>query len=284
MGGYFLCAQPATFRWDKRHQDPLKQEVFINYISDAKNQKEQGPCGAFASVAAVEAIAQIYFNKTSPMLDLSESNIYSENDTVNHCSGVGCGAVGVTSSLFFIKSTGIVDENCFKYPDEPLPPHLGDSTYRYCYQDCRGIMCDYPSYRVFIPHYNEINISNNNNTELQKAIMDYGPIIIEFADGDLGCRLHPDDPNCNLPHSLLFLGWETKSNNLWWRFKDSWPNKESIKSDTLNVFKYTPHFYRVYPVYNGNTIYCTGSHCSLFNSRHYEDKDKDGFYNWGFDT
>ncbi|HOM41526.1 MAG TPA: C1 family peptidase [Bacteroidales bacterium] len=282
MGGIFLFAQPADFRWDKRHQDRYKPDSLTNYISDAKNQKEQGPCGAFAAVAAVEAIAQIYFNKTGPMLDLSESNIYSGIDTSMNCKGVGCGAVGVISSLFFIKNNGIVDENCFRYPDQPLPPHKGDSTYRYCYEDCQ-IMCDNPDYRVFIPYYDD-TANINNNTELKQAIMDYGPIIVEFANGLIGCRLHPDDPNCNNPHSLLFIGWETKSGNLWWRFKDSWPNKESIKSDTLNIFNYRPTFIRVYPVYNGDTIRCQGSYCTLFNSRKCEDKDKDGFYNWGFDT
>ena len=157
-----LFSQPVTFSWDQRH---TKQGVSCNYISFAKNQKEQGPCGAFAAVAAVEAIAQIYFNKPgTTAIDLSESNIYSAIDSSMNCKGVGCGAVGIASSLFYIKSTGIVDETCFQYPDEPLPPYLGDSTYRYCYQDCRGIMCDNPSYRVFIPHYSEIGISNN--TEL----------------------------------------------------------------------------------------------------------------------
>lgn len=58
-----LYSQPAAFRWDFRHYHEGKKIVF-NYISEAKNQKEQGPCGAFAAVAAVEAIAQIYFNKT----------------------------------------------------------------------------------------------------------------------------------------------------------------------------------------------------------------------------
>jgi len=277
-----LYSQPANFRWDKRHYK--KGKYVFNYISYAKNQKEQGPCGAFAVVAAVEAIAQIYFNKTSPMLDLSESNIYSENLS-GGCPGVGCGSVGVIAPLDLINLTGIVNEACFEYPEEPLP--VEDSIHRYCYRDCQGIICDNPDYHVFIPHNGNASIINiQNNTQLKQAIMDFGPIIVTLKGTGLGCRIHPDDPDCEKTndHTVLFIGWETKSNITYWIFKDSWPNRQDFPSDSINVFFWKPDFYRVYPVYNGNTIHCTGSNCSLFSSRNYVDNDKDGFYNWGFDT
>jgi len=283
-GGYFLSAQPVNFSWNKRHQNPKKPGVFINYISDAKNQKEQGPCGAFASVAAVEAITQIYFNKTSPVLDLSESNIYSESWN-GGCHGVGCGSVGVDSPLNLIKSSGIVDENCFPYPTSPLP----DSSY--CYKDCQNF-CGNPAYHVYIPHWDSIT-TITNNTELKQVIMDYGPIIVMLTGTGLGCRLHPDDPDCEKTndHTVLFIGWETKSDITYWIFKDSWPSKpgetrrHDIFSDSINVFDWGRKFYRVYPVYNGDTIHCTGTDCGLiFNKRDAVDNDRDGFYNWGFDT
>jgi len=281
-GGYFLSAQPDKFTWNLRHYK--NKDTLYNYISDAKNQKEQGPCGAFAAVAAVEAIAQIYFNKPgTTAIDLSESNIYSNNDTCG-CPGVGCGSVGVITPLNLIKSSGIVDENCFEYPEEPLP--VQDN--RYCYRDCDCVMCDNPAYRVFIPHWDTIpNAQIADNTQLKKAIMDFGPIIVRLEGTGLGCRLHSDDPDCEKTneHTVLFIGWETKSNNItYWIFKDSWPNRQDFFSDSINVFDWRRTFYRVYPVYNGDTIRCYGSNCSLFNSREFVDNDKDGFYNWGFDT
>ncbi|HCI54983.1 MAG TPA: hypothetical protein DFI01_03545, partial [Bacteroidales bacterium] len=278
---FSLFAQPSEFTWSYRHK-------IQNYISPAKNQREQGPCGAFAVVGAVEAIAQIYFNKTWPMLDLSESNIYSNNDTSCHCPGVGCGSIGVVAPLNLIKSTGIVDEDCLKYPDEPLKPE--EEPNRYCYEYCQGIICDNPAYRVFIPYWEKIYITNN--TLLKQAIMDYGPIIVTLQGTGIGCRLHPDDPDCEITndHTVLFIGWETENNIFKWRFKDCWPSKpgdtprHDIFSDSINIFCWKPDFYRVYPVYSDSTIHCTGSDCSLFNSRSYVDNDKDGFYNWGFDT
>lgn len=63
-------SQPSSFSWNQRHQ-------IIDYVSNAKDQGEQGPCGIFATVAAVEAMIEIYFNHTGSTENLSESNLYS---------------------------------------------------------------------------------------------------------------------------------------------------------------------------------------------------------------
>lgn len=57
-----LFAQPSIFSWQKGV--PQMPSGF-NYISPAKNQREQGPCRIFAAVAAVEAMSQIYYHKPS---------------------------------------------------------------------------------------------------------------------------------------------------------------------------------------------------------------------------
>lgn len=59
-----IVAQPSAFTWSERHLHPEKGSY--NYISPAKDQKEQGPCNVFASVAAVEAMVQIFFNGEYP--------------------------------------------------------------------------------------------------------------------------------------------------------------------------------------------------------------------------
>lgn len=66
---FSLSAQPTSFSWATRHGN--------SYISSAKNQKVQGPCSIFAAIAGVEAMAQIYFNKGGPTLDLSERYLYN---------------------------------------------------------------------------------------------------------------------------------------------------------------------------------------------------------------
>ena len=284
MGG-ILFAQPDKFKWNYRHCYVNEKEnivIVFNYISDAKNQKEHGPCGAFAAIAAVEAIAQIYFNKTSHMLDLSESWLYHQSDT--ECPAVGCSGVNPNSSLEFIKNNGAINDSCFPFPKK----RQCDSTFCYC--NCDSI-CDNPDYKVFIPYFSSIQL--NNYTELKKSVIDNGPVIVNF-ESNIGCSLHPDYPDCNVTHSILIIGWETEGNNTRWWYKDSWPS-DPYKGepprhgifyfyDTLNIFNYKPTFYIVYPVYNNIAIYCTGSHCSLFSSRYYVDNDGDGFYNWGFDT
>jgi hypothetical protein len=262
-----LCAQPAAFSWFSRHEN-------FNYISTAKDQEEQGPCRIFASVAAVEAMAQIYFNKNGAALNLSESNIYNGG---YGCPGFGCsiGSASVEESLGLIKSSGIVDENCFPYPTQP----------EYCRTDCDNI-CDNPANLVTIPKYLKIN--PGNNTELKQAIMDYGPIIAVIAGTkngyNVGCELHPGG-NCNYSHTVLIVGWKS-SPSFQWDIKDSWPNDAKIFYSSVDIFSYkkpAPMFYMIHPVYNGNTISCSGSDCSIFNNRSYEDHDGDGFYNWGLD-
>jgi hypothetical protein len=74
-------AQPTAFSWYNSN-NPTK-----NYISPAKDQGEQGPCGIFAAAGAIEALSHIYYNKpfSSSLsgLNLSEAEIYSG------CSGYG---------------------------------------------------------------------------------------------------------------------------------------------------------------------------------------------------
>jgi len=255
-----LLAQPTDFTWQQRHYQ-------YNYISCEKDQKEQGPCRIFASIAAVEAMSQIYFNKKSAELDLSESNLY--NGGAQCFQGqFGCyggGAANVEESLDFIVSDGIVDENCFMYPTE----------WPFCRTDCNDI-CNNPSQLVTIPGYQEINIETDQ--ELKYAIIDYGPIIIEL-DG-VGGILHPGKGCPSCPHTVLLLGWKTES-ELKWHIKSSWPDDAKIFYKSFDIFEYATDFYYVEYISGENEIECSGSDCGIFSSRFYEDFDGDGFYNWG---
>lgn len=255
---FYISAQPSSFSWANRHG--------FSYISEAKNQREQGPCSIFASVAGVEAMAQIYFNNGGSLLDLSERLLYNVG---GECPGFGCeSAASISESLGFIRSSGIVDESCFLYP----------TTAPYCLGDCNEI-CLSPANKVTIPYFERIYPSNE--TELKSFIMNYGPIVINMLN--VGCSLHPNSSPCNFNHSVLLIGW-SNINGTQWHIKDSWPGEQSISYISLNLFYYTPSFYRIYPVYNSNTMGCNGTDCSIFNTRFFEDHDQDGFYNWGLDS
>jgi hypothetical protein len=250
-----LSAQPTSFSWASRHGN--------SYISAAKNQKVQGPCSIFAAVAGVEAMAQIYFNKLGASLDLSERYLYNAG---GECPGFGCESpASILETLGLFSTSGVIDESCFPFP----------SSEPYCSDECDNI-CSSPSNEVTIPYHERVYPSNA--TDLKTYIMNYGPLVVNLLN--VGCDLHPNAYPCNYNHSVLLVGWDNST----WHIKDSWPNEYSLYYTPLNIFSYSPSFYRIYPVYNSTTMDCEGSDCSIFNSRYYVDSDQDGFYNWGLDS
>jgi len=183
---FFLSAQPSYFNWASRHG--------YSYISDTVSQREQGPCSIFASVAAVEAMSQIYFNKHITFLDLSERYLYNAG---GECPGIACqSAASISESLGLISTSGIVDESCF--------PYL--TTAPYCSDDCDDL-CLNPANRVTIPYFERIYPSSDN--DLKNAIMNYGPIVLNMLN--VGCDLHPNANPCNYDHSILLLGGQHRN-------------------------------------------------------------------------
>lgn len=257
-----LFAQPASFTWDNRHGT-------LNYIKvlgqDFFDQKEPGPCHIFATVAAVEAISQIYFNKGA-QLDLSESNLYN-------LALSGISPLQVKESLDTIMVYGLVNQDCLRYPYYP-DEMCEDCGYRY--PDLDDI-CEEPEQLVFIPGYSQI--TPQNDTELKQAIMDHGPIIVTMDY--VGDALY--QTGHNFDHSVLVIGWES-SPNFKWRIKDSWMDAPSnIWNTPINIFDYDKYFYYVKPE-KDSLISSYGSNNSIFENRVCNDLDADGFYNWGLAT
>ncbi|MBR3859350.1 MAG: hypothetical protein IKJ18_04990 [Bacteroidaceae bacterium] len=94
------------FDWRNRHGK--------NWITPAKQQYGL-TCWAFASVALVETYTNLYYNR-GLNYDLSEQEIIScENETYNPHDSEGF----TSKALSYIKSRGIVDEECF--PLSPIP-------------------------------------------------------------------------------------------------------------------------------------------------------------------
>jgi hypothetical protein len=235
----------------------------FNYISSAKDQKEQGPCNIFASVAAVEAMAQIYFNKNGVGLDLSESYIYSECGRIR-----GCGVpASLTESLDLFKSSGVIYDNILTFPNSPISPPY------YYYRptcDVQGT----PTY-VKIPDYHNIVIGSVFN--LEKAIIDHGPIIAFMNPSFSGVY----DGATGTAHTVLIVGWQPGTSSVKWQIKDSWPGNPSLDYHEFDIFAYLPKFYYIIPDTLGAQISCIGGGCDIFNNRAYFDNDGDGFYNWG---
>lgn len=251
---------PNSFSWVTRHG--------YSYISEAKDQEVQGPCGVFAAIAAVEAMCQIYYNNPGAgLFNFSESEVYN-----NNCSGIGCESAPPADVLDFAISSGLIENNCFPYPESWFNIDT-------CV-DC-DTRCSSPSQHVFVPDISDWEIDNiEEDINLKQAIFDYGPIIMMPGAGN-ACYLHPGAP-CSTNHTVLFVGWDGSQ----WQIKDSWPGSPSISYKNYSVFSYQPQFYRVFPVnpQNSNDVLrCTGSQSGLFSRKGY-DEDEDGFYSWGLES
>ncbi len=255
-----LFAQPSTFSWALRHG---RGSSNYSYISPAKDQGVPGPCHVFAGVAAVEAMAQIYFNKidADPGLNLSERLLYNDSGT-----GILCEASTVTTVLNYFVNTGVIDDASFQYPG-------------YCSSEEPGSY----NFSVTIPrflHYTNQDIGND--IVLKKAILDYGPLVVcltgKYNNHYVGYYLYGDDR----PHSVLLLGWGSGTDN--WHIKESWQNSEEIDYFTLNLFNFSPDFYRIDPDYNNEKIQTNYGTCEYLSMGSTPvDADHDGFYNWGYD-
>jgi len=267
-----IISQPSEFTWTVRHDG-------IHYISEPKDQKEQGSCNIFASVAAVEAMTQIYFNKDtdSLKLDLSENHIHSTCGPPYF--GCSVAAASLSASLDFFKSNGVVDEATLPFPTSPTYP--GSCCY---YRENCGIQN--PSYTIKIPGYDTLDVETD--IELKRAILDRGPIIAHLPDNNFGClyrTVNPCDtkcvPSCEGSHTVLIVGWKQGATNTKWQIKDSWPCDSGVDDLEFNIFYHDPNFYYIIPETLGAVLTCTGDGCTGLTSRLIKDKDKDGFYNWG---
>jgi len=258
--GIILIAQPSYFSWKRPNSGT---NIGFNYISPAKDQGEQGPCGIFAAVGGIEAMSQIYYHKPSsvaPFINLSEAEMYSK------CSQYGRfdAAASARETLEYSTLNGTINDACLVYPTSDP----------YYIQPCNK--CSTPSQKVQIPGYERIYPTSSQS--LKRAIIDFGPIIVSMQH--VGVVLHPGKGCDACGHTVLLIGW----NNDQWHIKDSWPGDSWIDFKTIDVFNstYSSIFYRVKYENNGNLIACTGNDCStIFASRSYTDNDGDGFYYWG---
>lgn len=271
----FIYSQPSSFSWNHRHYN-------IDYVSDAKDQKEQGPCGIFATVAAVEAMIEIYFNHVVSNENLSESNLYSV---------CGIQAWGPDLALPFFKSTGSVDDYSWKYP---LGPYYVAPNYYYMTNPPCNTYLSY-DYKAKIPGWGSSiwgspGCTIDSNEDLKKAIMDFGPIILAGNGADqsgnkLGRALHTGGENVN--HSILVTGWTANGE---WEIKDSWPGApDSERNVAINFFNYAPYCYWIKPVVNenGTLKYITVKNYAgvdIYSREDAEDNDHDGFYRWGLEA
>ncbi|MBR3981008.1 MAG: hypothetical protein IKJ98_07610 [Bacteroidales bacterium] len=168
------------------------------WLTPTKNQyipHACGSCWAFAAVATVEGITNLYFNKHIDF-DLSEQYILS-------CSGAGsCSGGWPQYALNYIHTHGIVDEDC--------APYYGTDT------ACSTLDLTNKKELVFISDTVPIDINTSN---IKESIIEYGPLAViitghamsligwrEYADGSLSWICKNSSTWNNIESGIRLIG------------------------------------------------------------------------------
>ena len=97
---------PSGWDWRNRHG--------VNWVTPVRYQGSCGSCWAFGATGATETMVNLYFNQHINM-NLAEQDVLS-------CSGGGsCSGGYHSTAASYIKTTGVVNEDCFPYSASDLP-------------------------------------------------------------------------------------------------------------------------------------------------------------------
>ncbi|RLD75129.1 MAG: hypothetical protein DRJ10_15840, partial [Bacteroidetes bacterium] len=194
------------FDWRNRHDANVEGTNYFDgdvenktgWITDISDQGFCGSCGIFSSVAAVEALGNLYFNNSSLDFNLSEQEIVS-------CAG---------AENIDICETGILPGNVFNY----IKAHRIDDSLSFPYVG-EDLECndpshsDPPNYEVSISNYEDTFFENDVDDFIKELILN-GPYVIHYSD-------FFDPP---ILHAILLVGYEINpfTNEIYWLIKNSW--------------------------------------------------------------
>lgn len=147
-------ALPASFDWRNNGG---------KFVTPVRNQGSCGSCFTFATVAAMEAKALIYFNKPGTDINFSEQIVLS-------CSGAGdCYNGGSASTAAnFLTSTGTGREGCYPYT----------KTDGYCYYPYT--CSEYPADDYKISGWSYATVTSPDVNTIKNAIYTSGPVVTWF--------------------------------------------------------------------------------------------------------
>lgn len=263
------------FDWRERHGQ--------NWMTSVKNQHTAPYCTAFAVIAGVEALANLYYNQKIDY-NLSEQEIaccakFNPNPQVK------CG-VNPDSALIYVRDNGVMLEQ--DYPFSPTALQI-------CESDDKT-----PTDIIRIAGYaTDITQTSISTALIKQTLIQKGPLVswihaknfnhamllVGYGQIKEGMVLKNYQPHINST-TITISADDPRIGMTYWKFKNSWGLTSSngtesgiydgymyILMDTLSII------HKMYSIsvpmttvhYTNASILC-------------EDSDGDGFYNWGIGT
>ena len=161
----------SEWDWRNRHGK--------NWMTCVKNQGSCGSCWAHASLAALEAYINLYYNRILNYSLSVEELISCIIDPETH-NPIGCGAGYEKLAYEYIKNNGVVDSLCFPY----------SASLRPCSLKCSDTLID----RIYIEDYIKYGIHNQITESIIKSRLFKSPIPISIL---------------NWAHSVTLAGFKT---------------------------------------------------------------------------
>jgi len=199
---YVEEATAESYSLDLPEQFDWTDKDGVSYITKVKDQYQCGACWDFATVGSIESQIAIQEDWPNPYFDLSEQHMLS-------CSGAGsCQFGGLPVAAFqWAKTTGIVDEKCFKYQGKMAP--------------CSELCADWSDRVWKIDNWTWIGVAVD---VIKQAVVE-GPVATtmfvydDFMYYEKGVYEHTTGALLG-GHAVVIVGWD--DSNGAWHVKNSW--------------------------------------------------------------
>lgn len=286
--GIFEAGEPDTARVQTRESSYIdhfdwRDRHGRNWITGVRDQYESNYCFAFAPIACLEALSQLYYNDLSsiPDIDLSEMN-------VARCSNAGLNGgdpyvVGGFSNIAaaYIASEGVCDEASY--------PYVAGTGYSCAINQIT------PS--LMVKPYTYTSINKTNDDYIKGALINKGPLISGYkpSDGDYGHAMaivgygtiHEGDTireyNGSYLNAPSTIAWDdNRVGKTYWIFKNSRGGESEayLGGYQYILFNNYNHMRDVYAFITPVSL-TEGGVARTTSDIICEDRDGDGYYFWG---
>lgn len=238
-----------------------------NYVSPVKNQSSCGSCWAFAVVGAQEAEINAYYNQAINK-NLAEQDLVSCAFPYPTGGYGGCEGYYPDQALSYAQKTGLVEESCLPYTATDSP----------CTKCSTGSQNEWK-----IASWSSVNMTEN---DIKLALATKGPLVTEmYVYDDFfyysgGIYSRTTGATYQGSHAIVIVGYGTDSSGKnFWIVKNSWGTGWGEAG-----------FFRIYAGQVGIDSMAVMSISSPVppstqpQIKVCEDKDADGYCNWGLGT